>query len=89
VNCIVLVRQLIKHMTGGGFEVVFDWQIKHRLRHGKPVPVAERSKACIYGRSLPGAWVVFRCECCVGCQVEVEADHSSRGVLPIVVRSCV
>ena len=40
-----------------------------------PVPVAERSKARVYGRSLAGiagsnpagAWMVVRCECCVCC----------------------
>ena len=36
--------------------------------------------------------MVVRCECCVCCRVDVSArraDHSSRGVLPTVVRPSV
>ena len=62
-----------------------------------PVPVVARSKVWIYGRSpveivgsnpTGGMYVCLSCECC---QVEVSrrVDHSSRGVLPTVMRRCV
>jgi hypothetical protein len=40
-----------------------------------PVPVADRSKARVYGQSLAG--------------IAGSNPHSSRGVLPTVVRPCV
>jgi len=65
-----------------------------------PVPVAARSKACVCGRSLAGivgsnptgGHGYLSVVSVVCCQVEVSlgrADHSSRGVLPTVVRRCV
>ena len=58
----------------------------------KPVPVAARSKACwdcgFESHRGHGCLSVVSIVCC---QVEVllRADHSSRGVLPTVVRRCV
>ena len=39
-------------------------------------------------RIPPGAWMFVCCECCVLSALR-RADHSSRGVLPTVVRRCV
>ena len=55
-----------------------DLKVKRPLMVYK---VAQRSRARVCGRSLAGiagsnsagAWMVFRCECCVCCQVEVSA----------------
>ena len=75
----------------------------HRTRvtifQSKPVPVAARSKASVYGRSLAGIvgsnptegmdvsllWAL----CIVRYRSLWRADHSSRGVLPTVARRCV
>jgi hypothetical protein len=64
-----------------------------------PIPVAERSKTWFCGRSPTGiagsntAWGVDVCFSVVSIVCVVRslrrADHSSRGVLPTVVRHCV
>jgi len=57
-----------------------------------PNPVAARTEAWVCGRSLAGivgsnlAGEMDVCLFRVLCQVEVSADHSSRGVLANVVR---
>ena len=45
----------------------------------------------LWVRIPPGAWMSLCCECCVFCQLvsQRRIDHSSRGVLPTVVRRCV
>ena len=62
------------------------------------VPLAARSKAKVYGCSTLRLWVrispwAWTYVCCVVCVVRWRslwrADHSSRGVLPTVVRHCV
>jgi hypothetical protein len=60
-----------------------------------PIPVAARSKASVYGRSIAGiagsnsagTWISVSCKCCVfyRCRSLRRADHSSRVVLPGVV----
>jgi hypothetical protein len=57
-----------------------------------PVPVATPSEACVCSRSLAGdcefdsrrwAWISVFCECCQS--FLLRADHSSRGILPLLV----
>ena len=65
----------------------------------QPIPVAARSNACVYGRSFVGvagsnpAADIDICIWWMLCDVRYRslwrAEHSSRGVLPTVVRHCV
>ena len=79
------------NFTELSFLLLISFQVVPQSRSQWPSGLRRGSvSACLLGlwvRIQPGAWMSVYCECCV---LSVrQADHSSRGVLPTVVRRCV
>jgi hypothetical protein len=74
-------------LTAGKNIVGYFLDSPRKRRFQWPRSLRRRSTAaCLLGlrvRIPPGAWLSVSCECCV---LSVWADHSSRGLLPSVVR---
>ena len=71
-----------------------EWTLRRTCRFLWQRGLRRRSAAALllrlWFRIPPEAWMPVCCECCVVRQMPLRgADHSSRGVLPTVVRRCV